>query len=294
MGLSEEAKRRISIKNRGRKRTEEWKARYSIANLVINSNPMFDPEIRRKVSEKLKGIKYSDSRRKNISMGVKKYYENLTEDEKEKIRIKHRGCKWSEESKRKLSETLKKNYKDNPELRSKVAASKGKKCSAEHKLKVAQSKKNYWSNPSNRERAKNRFRDSEFCLRWAKAHSLKPNKLELQFQDFLSRLFPNEYKYVGDFQFTLGGKCPDFMNINGQKKLIELFGNYWHKEDNSEERIEHFKQYGFDTLVIWENDFLNSRAQVERQLLAFHSKPKLARGQAGPSRLLSARAIIAK
>lgn len=81
-----------------------------------------------------------------------------------------------------------------------------------------------------------------------------PNKAELRVKALLNKLFPNEYKFVGNGEFILGGKCPDFMNINGQKKLIELFGDYWHRNDNPEDRINYFKRFGFDTLVLWEHE----------------------------------------
>ena len=46
---------------------------------------------------------------------------------------------------------------------------------------------------------------------------------------------------------------PDFININGEKKVIELFGEHWHdtEEKGQENRINKFKQFGFDCIVIW-------------------------------------------
>ena len=51
---------------------------------------------------------------------------------------------------------------------------------------------------------------------------------------------------------TIGSKIPDFVNINGQKKIIELFGSYWHKDYDEYERTKYFRQFGWDTLVIWD------------------------------------------
>jgi len=79
----------------------------------------------------------------------------------------------------------------------------------------------------------------------------QPNKKEILLSNLLQELFL-PYRYVGNGQFILGGKCPDFLNVNGQKKLIELFGDFWHKGENPQGRIDYFKQYGFETLVIWE------------------------------------------
>jgi hypothetical protein len=60
------------------------------------------------------------------------------------------------------------------------------------------------------------------------------------------------------------------MNVNGQKKLIELFGNYWHEEGEEISRVSHFGQYGFKTLVIWEEDFLDRPEEMMEKLEAFH------------------------
>lgn len=59
------------------------------------------------------------------------------------------------------------------------------------------------------------------------------------------------------------------MNVNGQKKLIELYGNYWHKNENPNNRIKHFKKYGFDTLVIWEKE-LKDINRLNKKLEVFH------------------------
>ena len=121
---------------------------------------------------------------------------------------------------------------------------------------------------------KKRWKDSEYqkymTNMWKKTMGIKPTKPEITLNKLLNKLFPNEYKYVGDFKFWIDGKNPDFMNINGKKKLIELFGDYWHKDDNPEDRINHFKPYGFDTLVIWESE-LKNKDEIIGKLKEFHN-----------------------
>ena len=90
-----------------------------------------------------------------------------------------------------------------------------------------------------------------------KSCSTSPNKTEIFLINFLDKILPQKYRFVGDGEFILGGKCPDFLNIDGKKKLIELFGNYWHKGEDPQNRINYFKKLGFDTLVIWEKELLN-------------------------------------
>lgn len=114
----------------------------------------------------------------------------------------------------------------------------------------------------------------DFQRKQALSQNLKPNRKELYLNKILDRNFPNEYKYVGDLQFWLGGKNPDFMNVNGQKKLIELYGDFWHKNDNPKDRIKHFKRYGFDTLVIWEKELKNI-PKLERKLKEFYSQNRI-------------------
>jgi hypothetical protein len=104
-----------------------------------------------------------------------------------------------------------------------------------------------------------------------KAFHVKPNKKELFLDEILQDLFPGEYRFVGDGQFILAGKCPDFMNVNGQKKLIELFGDYWHRGENPEERIALFREYGYETLVIWERE-MKDLILLEIKLDSFNEK----------------------
>jgi len=61
---------------------------------------------------------------------------------------------------------------------------------------------------------------------------IKKNGKERIIEVILNRLFPNEYKFTGDFSFTIDHYSPDFTNVNGQKKLIEHFGKYWHASPN--------------------------------------------------------------
>ena len=122
-----------------------------------------------------------------------------------------------------------------------------------------------------RDLGKQRWQDPVFQKKIYKSLNLTPNKPEKFLNNLLQQLFPNEYKYVGDFQFFLGGKNPDFMNINGRKFLIELYGDYWHKNDDPQDRIDHFKKFCFSTLVIWENELKNQDTLISK-LQTFHKE----------------------
>jgi len=101
------------------------------------------------------------------------------------------------------------------------------------------------------------------------ALNYKQNKIEIKLENILDEILLNEYKYVGDGQFFLGGHCPDFLNVNGKKKLIELYGDYWHRNDNPQDRIDFFKKYGFDTLVLWESE-LKDISKIKNKILEFN------------------------
>lgn len=122
---------------------------------------------------------------------------------------------------------------------------------------------------------KGKYLDPNYIKKLQEGLKMRPNNQEQILNKILCRLFPNEYKFVGDFSFVLGGRSPDFMNVNGKKKLIELFGDYWHnhkyfpKMQTSKERIEYFKNYGFNTLIIWESELKNLN-DLESKLKEFH------------------------
>lgn len=105
--------------------------------------------------------------------------------------------------------------------------------------------------------------------KWRKSCTNQPNKLEAAFQEVMDKVFPNEWKFVGDGEVIIAGKCPDFININGKKLLIELFGDYWHRGDIPEDRIAIFTPHGYDTLVIWEGEFKKSQNTVIEKVSKF-------------------------
>jgi len=104
-----------------------------------------------------------------------------------------------------------------------------------------------------------------------KGLDIKPNKSESGLFDLLQALYADHYRYSGDYSFWINGKNPDFININGQKKIIELFGDYWHKGEDPQDRIDIFTPYGYDTLVIWEHE-LKDIEKLKVKIIEFHEK----------------------
>ena len=98
---------------------------------------------------------------------------------------------------------------------------------------------------------------------------VEPNQKEVLLASILQKIVPGEYKYVGNGSLIIGGRCPDFMNVNGKKKLVELYGDHWHRGDNPQDRIDFFRQFGFDTLVIWEHE-LKDFDNLSQKIIVFN------------------------
>jgi very-short-patch-repair endonuclease len=162
------------------------------------------------------------------------------------------GSVRSEEARTKSSISLKKTLEGNPELRRRFAETarklgynnRGKKRSTEVRKKLSEINKRRWL-------------DEEYVKRFVRVLNLRPNKTELKLQALLNEVAPNDYRYTGDGSMIIGGKLPDFVNANGQKKVIELLGRYWHNPEEVPARMARFKECGWDCLVIWDDEFKN-------------------------------------
>jgi very-short-patch-repair endonuclease len=84
------------------------------------------------------------------------------------------------------------------------------------------------------------------------------------------KYFPDTFKFVGDGSFVIEGLNPDWIDCNGRKIVIELFGEPWHQKEEERKRIETFAKYGFETLVIWWKETRNEKfvARKVRNFLA--------------------------
>lgn len=92
--------------------------------------------------------------------------------------------------------------------------------------------------------------------------SRKPTKPEVKFMDLCDE-FNLPYKYVGNGDFWIENKNPDFVNCNGKKVAVEILGDYWHTEKEFEERQELFRTYGWKCIGIWEHEIM-SEDNVEK------------------------------
>jgi len=261
---------------------------------------------RRKISEARKGTRHSEETKRKISKSKRGklnhfYGKQHTEQSKKKMRESaKRRPPCSEETKRKLGLKTK-NRIWTEESRKKCSIAKigilnpmyGKKMSDEDKQKrresnlgkhfhvkskelkerISKTGLRLWQNPEYREKQLKAI---------FKGLDIKPTKPERRMRNGLNKMFPGEYKYVGNGEIWIAGKNPDFINVNGQKKIIELFGNFWHGEkcrfkiygdessnkEHAQQRINHFAKYGYRTLIVWESELKNI-FKLKKKLVEF-------------------------
>lgn len=80
-----------------------------------------------------------------------------------------------------------------------------------------------------------------------------PNNEEKFLIDFFNEhKFP--YRFVGDGKVIIEGRNPDFINCNGQKRIIEFFGEHWHDPEDEGIKREIYTRYGYEMLAIWGKD----------------------------------------
>ncbi len=111
-------------------------------------------------------------------------------------------------------------------------------------------------------------KNPKFIKKRLKGLIKKPNKKEKLLNRILQRNFPNDWKYVGDGNIIIDSLNPDFINCNGKKLIIELFGDYWHSENRQNmtipQREKRFAKYGYKMLVIWESELKNLNEVLNR------------------------------
>lgn len=245
------------------KRHHRWKGvpDYSQGHSSRVNNPMQgiypSKETRKKMSDSRKGIVHSIERNKKISETQKGRHHTPGNDFKKGNTI-NIGRHHSAEAKKKMSDAAIGRI-NSPETRKKISESNiGKVASPEHRRKVSEALSGRIFSPGHCKKIsfakKENYKDPEFCKKMGKAWGIKPNKPETLMLNLLEKFYPGEWKYTGDFSFTINGKSPDFTNCNGQKRLIEVFGDYWHCGENPQDRIDSFKLFGFETLVVWERE----------------------------------------
>lgn len=246
--FSEETKAKIGRANAGKRRSEAAKAQMRLANLG-NLNPMF-------------GRHHTLSTKLLISQATRKL--KLTREVLDALYSS--GLSTS---------AIALQYNVDPESvrwwmkkygierREPSKANVGKKFSIEHRTRISLTRiRRGLSKGDNNPMAK----EANVARYFA-----KPEKAVW---DMLDKYCPGAFRYNGDFsqKVMLNGLIPDFVNVNGRKVVIEVFGDYFHnpkyfklKRNRTEVgRIEAFAEVGWDCVVIWESELKEPEKVLEK------------------------------
>lgn len=82
-----------------------------------------------------------------------------------------------------------------------------------------------------------------------------PSKLELDCKVLFE---PRGYRHTGDGTFWIRGedgksKNPDFKKT-GSKAVIEVWGDYWHRDQNPQDLIDWYSDNGYSCEIYWEHE----------------------------------------
>jgi len=285
---SDDTRKKLSISHSGTRNgfygkhhTEETK----IKNREAHLGKTLSDETKRKIGLVFKGENspnygrhHSEETRNKISLAITGRH--LSEEHKLKLKIiktgnklpidaiaRHKQAVSSQQYKDNMGK-IKKQWWDNMSPLDKVEYLDRRRLSRlkpEIRKRRSELSKEMWSNP---------LKKSMIVKATMQASHARPNLAEAKLLNILEKNAP-EYKYTGDGSMIIGGHCPDFTNINGQKKVILLHGIYWHllrfnkknplynKEMAEIKDIEHYKKFGFNTLIVWEDELINESKVIE-------------------------------
>lgn len=155
-------------------------------------------------------------------------------------------------------------------MKGKPSIMKGKHHSEETRKRISETSKARWANPEYRERVVRGI---------IAASNHRPTSAEIMLKAILDEVCPNEYKYVGNSnEAVIGGCSPDFIHTNGCKRVIEAHGDFWHsfrrtgrtKEEEEKYKIDRYKEFGYDCLILWESEIKKHKDIVTEKVLAFN------------------------
>lgn len=120
------------------------------------------------------------------------------------------------------------------------------------------------------------MQNDSYWRNYAKGMNLKPNKPEQFLLSLLDANFPNEFGYNGDYRFNIriDRLIPDFVHINGKKKIIDILGSHWHAKEEYFTRTERYKKCGYDSLILWEQE-LKYVDQLKERIKTFLYNPNI-------------------
>jgi len=208
------------------------------SEIFKTNNPSKRPEVRRKISEKMKIIKGTKESREESSNRLKNMWKDPTFRENRIKQLKESST-----------------GKNNPNY--------GNRYNHTEKTKklIGESSKKLWKNPN-------------YVKKVLSALQKKPSGCEATLINIIEK-YGLPFRYVGDGQVVIEGKIPDFVGTNDSRKIIEVFGTPWHDPNHSDKidvaynrtekgRKEFFSQLEYDCLIIWDKELKDEKKTVER------------------------------
>lgn len=156
-------------------------------------------------------------------------------------------------------------------------------CKAEYQSKIGRVKvkcylcKKEISIPRNRLKSKpyifcNKYCKGIYMNRYMLSLIKKPTKPEQKLIKLINK-HNLPFKYVGNGKFWIENINPDFIDGNGKKICIEMFGDYWHNpfkliglkwSATEKGRKEILAKYGWKCLIIWESELKNEKKVLNK------------------------------
>lgn len=227
-------------------------------------------EEKRIISLKLKGRKFTKEHRQKISMALK------GKSKSEQAKLNMRGTKGRDNPWNKGIKRIDNIGSKNPNWtggKTKCSCVYCGKTIYRSKYRIQNSKSLFCNGECYHVWCIGKKQSDEHILRKLSSLKKRPTKPE----NLFNKMTPDNVKYVGNgkwFKKLPNGKYknPDF-KVKGQDKVIEIFGNYWHRKgmpyDNPQELIDLYEQIGIDCLVVWESEIYGKPELVLNEISKF-------------------------
>ncbi len=256
--FTDESIRKMSESHKGK--PVSWKVKQGHPAWNKGKHRCYTEETLKRMSEANKGhVGYWEG--KHLTDDTRKMLSNV---------LKAKGIRPSDEARQKSAELRKRNGLTEEHKRKLAMSAIGRKMSPSARVKMSQS---HMGVPLS-EAHKIALTTAVF----KSCREKRPTKPEKLLGEIIETICPNQYKYTGNGEMRIGYLNPDYTNVNGQKKVIEAYGDYWHRGENPQVRIDIFRKYGFDCLIVWEYEIKKEPEKVTQKVLQFNEARKLEHG----------------
>lgn len=245
---TEETRRKISEAHKGKHPSEETKRKLS-ESLKGRHRPPFSEEHKLKISMTKKGSVPWNRGKKGVQIAWNKGVKGVqiawnkgltgifTEEALNKNREVHRGKHPTEETRKKMS----------------------------------LANKRLFFGKHHTEEARKKISEANIRAKKSGKYNIKPTAPEKKLTEICSK-HNLPYEYVGDGKYWVEKVNPDFVNCDGKKVCIEVFGDYWHKRSDQkikdEKNLTILKKHGWQRIVVWESELKRlPEAEIVRRVL---------------------------